>query len=331
MSKIGGALLNLATQGVDAAMGFEHFRMQTGGSIAELQKWQVGAKLAGLSADFMATSFVKVQDTLTRMDRYGGERPLALGRLGISAYRTGTRDLKNVFEIMKEIAGNDRFWSLVNRPGEQRALLSSLVTDPGQALEVLKLMRAGKFDLSGTHGIDSTELKTMVGVGKEWNKAKQSAEDIGYALMTGGGTFLQCLTKAREALEGINTILRQDTWHDFLVGLGGGTKDSNWAFKLDKIRKGITGFVVDTAIGEVKGTNLNNLLHGADSMFTRAANAAFPIKQEVVLNFTMVADGVHQKSQTSFNFEFDPRAPLSRQELNFTQSNIGNSNTGGQR
>lgn len=130
-------LLKVTEQAMDASVAFDHFANQTGLSWQELQRWQIVAAQANVSADAVASSVTAISRQLAE---------IRLGRGNIAPFQIlGIGTNQNAFQVLDQL--RQRIKGL--EPSMATNLLSQMGIDPAM-INVLRLSNAEFAKLSHT-------------------------------------------------------------------------------------------------------------------------------------------------------------------------------------
>jgi len=170
LGTIGGYILGVTDQASNAAVSFQKFSNQTGLSAQELQRWQIVAKQANVSADAVAGSVKNLQSRLATVRLTGqGIKPFQI--LGISP-------LGNAFDILTKLRARmgevspDVFTNLIQEMGLDPSMVNVLKLSDKEFANFVSTARGM------TPEVESNVLKMTEAFNKLWLKIK----DINYEI-----------------------------------------------------------------------------------------------------------------------------------------------------
>lgn len=156
-------LAQVTRQALEAAASFQNFTAQTGLSAQELQKWQIVAVQANVSAEAVASSVTNLQRQLAE---------ISLGRGNVSPYQLlGIDPHQDAFGVLKQLRGAIQGLN----PAMATNLISQMGIDPSM-IHVLQLSNAEFTKLAQTvKGMSSDQEGSFL-------RAKQTIEKFGLQL-----------------------------------------------------------------------------------------------------------------------------------------------------
>ena len=170
LGTIGGYILGVTDQASNAAVSFQKFSNQTGLSAQELQRWQIVAKQANVSADAVAGSVKNLQSRLATVRLTGqGIKPFQI--LGISP-------LGNAFDILTKLRGRmgevspDVFSNLIQEMGLDPSMVNVLKLSDKEFSNFVSTARGM------TPEVENNVLKMTEAFNQLWLKIK----DINYEI-----------------------------------------------------------------------------------------------------------------------------------------------------
>jgi len=170
LGTIGGYIMGTVDQASNAAVAFQKFSNRTGLSAQELQRWQIVAKQANVSADAVAGSVMNLQSRLANVRLTGqGIKPFQI--LGISP-------LGNAFDILTKLRARmgevspDVFTNLIQEMGLDPSMVNVLKLSDKEFANFVDTARGM------TPEVESNILKMTEAFNQLWLKIK----DINYEI-----------------------------------------------------------------------------------------------------------------------------------------------------
>jgi hypothetical protein len=183
----------LASEAINASIGFEMFTSQTGLSWQELQKWQIAAELANVSAESVSSSITGLQRQLADISMgRGNAAPFMM--LGINPRS------KNAFEVLDQLREKIR--------GMDSMRATNLITQMGLSPDMMQVLRMSNSEFSKLtktyHGLSSAQEQQFI-------RAKRSMTEFGLVIRELGTGFLANLLMGLEKLIKLITELPGDS------------------------------------------------------------------------------------------------------------------------
>ncbi len=138
-------LVKIAGEAMNAAVGFEMFRSETGLSWQELQRWQIAGQQVNVTSESIASSISQLQRNLAE---------IRLGRGNIAPFQMLGIDVRgNAFSVLAQLRDRLR--------GLDRATATNMIAQMGISPDMIRVLELTNSDfqkLSGTiHGLTSGE------------------------------------------------------------------------------------------------------------------------------------------------------------------------------
>lgn len=179
LATLGVQLSKIVDQALSAAASFQMFETQTGVSAQALQRWQIAAAQANVSAETVAASIAGLTRNLAniRMGK-GNIAPFAL--LGIGANQNPLVVLDQLRQRLK---------------GVNSAVATNIIAEMGLDPAMLQVLRLsndefGKF-AANAHGMTADQEKYFLHLKLQMNQASLALKDVGYALAEFLGPAIQ--------------------------------------------------------------------------------------------------------------------------------------------
>lgn len=165
------SLIKIANEAMDAAVAFQIFGSQTGLSWQELQKWQIAAEQANVSASAVAQSVTSLQRQMAE---------IKLGRGNIAPFQIlGIDPRQDAFSVLTQLRQRLK--------GLEPAMATNLIQQMGIDPSMIQLLRLSniEFDkLSKTiHGMNSDQEKTFLTAKKTLVQFRLEAQHLGLEIV----------------------------------------------------------------------------------------------------------------------------------------------------
>jgi len=207
VSKIVGAMLDLAVASIDAAAGLMDLETRTGLSAQAIQKWQIAAQRANVSAATINTTIFGFQRAMAAMEMKK-DMPWALQLLKIDPYLDKAHHkLKSVMAIVTEMSKRGAFWKL--SPGVREAALGTIGV-PSEMLLIMEKIRRGKWQkmLDEAGGITAEQMAPLTDIHNEMTEIRLLARDIGTYFLIDMEKVAHVFTFMKSELTDLLKILR---------------------------------------------------------------------------------------------------------------------------
>lgn len=189
LAVMGEKFAQLADRAFDAAAGFEMFTSQSGLSAQELQKWQIVAEQANVSAGAVASSVMGLQKQLAEI-RLGRGNIAPFQMLGISSNQSAFGVLS---QLRERLRGMDR--------ATATNLISQMGLDPSM-IQLLSLSNRQFNEFAKTiSGMSSTQEKAFLKGKLAMTQFNLTARQAGYDLVaTFGPVFIRGIEASASVL-----------------------------------------------------------------------------------------------------------------------------------
>ncbi len=188
-------LVKIANEAMNAAVGFQMFGSQTGLSWKELEKWQIVAQQANVSAEAVASSVTALQRQMAE---------IKLGRGNIAPFQIlGIDPRQDAFSVLRQLRERLK--------GVEPAMATNLIQQMGIDPSMIQLLRLtnNEFDkLAGTvRGMSSDQEGSFLAAKKAVVQFGLAAKYLGYdvvaKLIQDFQTFLDLIRKVQIWMPGL--------------------------------------------------------------------------------------------------------------------------------
>lgn len=174
-------LAELTQQAIDTAVGLQMFTSETGLSAQELQKWQIAAEQANVSAAAVASSITSLQRNMAE---------IRLGRGNISPFQLlGIGVNQDAFGVLRQLRQRIK--------GMNPAMATNLISQMGISPEMISLLQASNSEFEKmTHlvkGMSASQEATFL-------RAKRALVDFGLQIRYTAFEHIETMIRALEKL-----------------------------------------------------------------------------------------------------------------------------------